>query len=100
MRLRFFDRYLKRKDTWSDQPTVQYWRMGTGDGRRVDDDRPFYGGEWAHADEWPLPETECTRYYTHGDGTLAREKSAVEDVYRRFDPSIRHGTNRPSVRVY
>jgi uncharacterized protein len=89
LRLRFFDHYLKGDDTWSDQPRVQYWRMGTGDGRRVNDDRLFHGGGWANANEWPLPETEFTKYYAHPDGTLRPEKPTVKDAATSytFDPT-------------
>ncbi len=83
-RLRFFDHYLKGLDTW-DVPTVQYFRMGTGDGHRTGDDRVFHGGEWAAADEWPLPTTEFTRYYVHGDGGLTPEPPRVDDSTTSYD---------------
>ena len=70
-RLDFFDHYLKGKDTWSDQPTVEYFGMGTGSDRRTNRDRLFHGGDWQQADEWPPADTEFRTYYAHGDGTLS-----------------------------
>ena len=89
LRLRFFDHYLKGEDTWSDQPTVQYWRMGTGDGRRTGEGRVFHGGEWTTADDWPLPGTEFTKYYAHADGTLSTDEPAAAEssTTYRFDPT-------------
>ncbi|SFS91182.1 hypothetical protein SAMN04488556_3297 [Halostagnicola kamekurae] len=86
-RLRFFDHYLKGEDTWSDQPTVQYFEMGTGDGSRSGD-RLFHGGEWRSGSAWPLPDTEFETYYVHGDGTLSTEKPTVENssTTYEFDP--------------
>ena len=87
-RLRFFDHYLKGEDTWSDQPTVQYFRMGTGDATRRRDGRLFHGGEWDEAEEWPLPGTTFETYYAHGDGTLSTEEPTVEAdaTTYTFDP--------------
>jgi putative CocE/NonD family hydrolase len=76
-RLRFFDHYLKGKGTWADQPTVQYWCMGTGDGHRVDDHRLFHGGEWRSADDWPPADIQPTRYYAHANGSLSTEKPSA-----------------------
>jgi putative CocE/NonD family hydrolase len=86
-RLRFFDRFLKGRDTWDDAP-VQYVRLGTGSGGRTARGRLDHGGEWAEASSWPLPDTEFTRYYAHADGTLstsAPEASSSSTTYD-FDP--------------
>ncbi len=87
-RLRFFDHYLKEEDTWSDQPTVEYFQMGTGDGSRSRDGRLFHGGEWRSGEEWPLPDTEFESYYVHADGRLSTEKPTVDDASTTytFDP--------------
>ena len=89
LRLRFFDHYLKGRETWSDWPTVRYWRMGTGDGHRTGADRLFHGGEWRSSRRWPLPDTEFTKFYAHLDGSLAPEKPTVEEASTtyRFDPT-------------
>ena len=88
LRLRFFDHYLKGEGTWDDQPPVEYFRMGTGDGSRVAGDRLLHGGEWHSADEWPLPNTEVTTYYAHGDGTLRpdRPETDASSTSYKFDP--------------
>lgn len=86
-RRRFFDHYLKGRDTW-DEPRVQYFRMGTGSGAAVGGDRIDHGGEWAAAADWPLPETEFTAFYTHGDGSLTTEPPTASASVSRyeFDP--------------
>ncbi|WP_248905058.1 CocE/NonD family hydrolase [Halocatena marina] len=87
-RLRFFDHYLKGKGTWSDQPTVQYFRMGTGDGRQTGNNQLFHGGEWDAADEWPPSDVEYTTYYAHHDGTLSTDKPSESGgtTSYEFDP--------------
>jgi putative CocE/NonD family hydrolase len=87
-RLRFFDHYLKDKDTWNDQPTVQYFRMGTGDGHRTSEDRLFHGGEWTDDDKWPPGSVEHATYYTHEDGTLSTAEPGEEGgaTSYEFDP--------------
>ena len=88
-RLRFFDHYLKGEDTWGDQPTVQYFQMGTGDGSQTRDGRLFHSGEWRSGEEWPLPDTEFTTYYIHEDGRLSTDEPTAEDAATsyEFDPS-------------
>ncbi|MFC4405545.1 CocE/NonD family hydrolase [Haloarchaeobius iranensis] len=87
-RKRFFDHYLRGEDAWSDQPRVEYFLMGTGDGHRTDDGQLFHGGEWRSADEWPPAGTEMTRFYAHGDGTLSTDPPTATDsaTTYEFDP--------------
>jgi putative CocE/NonD family hydrolase len=89
LRLRFFDHYLKGEGTWADQATVQYWRMGTGDGHRTGAGRLFHGGAWDTADEWPPSDVEPRTYYAHADGSLRPEKPASANAATtyRFDPT-------------
>ena len=86
-RLRFFDHYLKGKDTW-DEPPVTYFRMGTGDGHRARGGRLFHGGEWDSDGDWPLPDTAFTTYYAHGDGRLSTDEptEAESSTTYDFDP--------------
>jgi putative CocE/NonD family hydrolase len=87
-RLHFFDQYLKGEDSWSDQPTVQYFRMGTGNGYQSREGRLFHGGEWAEADEWPLKDTRYTKYFARANGTLSTEKPDADEssTSYEFDP--------------
>lgn len=87
-RLRFFDHYLKGKETWVDQPKVQYFRMGTGDGRRARDGRLFHGGEWTGSEKWPPSDVEHTKYYAHADGTLSTDEPGADGgaTGYEFDP--------------
>jgi len=84
-----FDHYLKGEDTWGDQPTVQYFQMGTGDGSQTRDGRLRHSGEWRSGEEWPLPDTEFTTYYIHEDGRLSTDEPTAEDAATsyEFDPS-------------
>ncbi|WP_306060020.1 CocE/NonD family hydrolase [Natronococcus wangiae] len=83
--LRFFDHYLKGKETWSDQPRVQYFRMGTGDGSRTTRDRLAHGGEWAAADEWPIPDASFEKYFVHEDCTLSLDRPSVRNSSSSYD---------------
>jgi len=70
--LRWFDRFLKGRDTGVDgDPAVRLFVMGTGDGHKDSNGRMFHGGYWRTSSTWPLPETTFTSYYFHGDGTLS-----------------------------
>ncbi|WP_435346727.1 CocE/NonD family hydrolase [Haloarchaeobius sp. HRN-SO-5] len=87
-RLRFFDHYLRGEDTWDDQPPVEYFLMGTGDGHMTDEGNLFHGGEWRQADQWPPAGTTTTRFYAHGDGTLSTDEPTATDsaTTYEFDP--------------
>jgi len=86
-RLHFFDHYLKGMDSW-DEPTVQFFRMGTSDGHRTDADQLFHGGSWETAEAWPPADTEYVTYYAHGDGSLSTEAPEAGDstTTYEFDP--------------
>lgn len=87
--LRWFDRFLKGKDTGADrEPPVKVFVMGTGDGRRDANGRLVHGGYWRTATTWPLPGTRFTEYYLHGDGALstARPAAGVSPTTYTFDP--------------
>lgn len=87
-RLQFFDHYLKGRESWTDQPTVQYFLMGTGDGSRTSADRLFHGGKWQTGEDWPLSETEYITYYAREDGGLSTtEPTETESsTTYEFDP--------------
>lgn len=56
--IRWYDHWLKGIDTGiMSEPPVRYWLMGSN--------------EWRTADDWPLPETEWTRFYLGGWETLS-----------------------------
>jgi len=63
--------------------------MGTGDGSQTRDGRLRHSGEWRSGEEWPLPDTEFTTYYIHGDGRLSTDEPTAEDAATsyEFDPS-------------
>jgi putative CocE/NonD family hydrolase len=47
--------------------------MGGGSGRRDTAGRLDHGGRWRIAADWPLPQTQWTKFYLHSDRNLGRE---------------------------
>jgi len=71
--LRWYDYWLKGINTGiMDEPAVKYWVMGDN--------------EWYYADDWPVPETEWTKYYLHSWERLRTEP---------FTPSSRVAYDEP-----
>ena len=92
VRLTWFDHYLKGLNSEAaDWPPVRIFTMGTGDGRRNDEDRVSRGGYWRNEADWPLPGTRLTPYYLHGDGSLSPDApeggAAAPATTFTFDPS-------------
>ncbi|WP_423747459.1 CocE/NonD family hydrolase (plasmid) [Haladaptatus sp. SPP-AMP-3] len=103
-RLRFFEHYLKGRDTWH-EPPVRYFRMGTGDGTRCAGDRLLHGGEWATAEEWPLPDARPTKFFAQPDGSLTRTEPTVRSAQTTYsfnprDPVPTIGGNCSSYVTY
>ena len=88
-RLAWFDRWLKDPHAPAgDDPTVRYFRMGGGSGRRTAAGRLDHGGGWRTATDWPLPDAERRPYYLHADATLRTERPAREGALAfDFDPA-------------
>jgi putative CocE/NonD family hydrolase len=61
--IRWYDHWLKGQDTGiMDEPPVRYWLMGAN--------------EWRTGTDWPLPETQWTKYY------LSHWETAVDGADR------------------
>jgi len=75
--LKWNDHWLKgmKTDIMEESP-VKYWVMGAN--------------EWRHADDWPLPETEWTKFYLHGWEQLKTQSVA---------PSSNEGYEEPDAFV-
>src|SRR5207248_4758450 len=74
LRRRWFDRWLRGVDNGVErEPAVRVFVMGGGSGRRNAAGRLEHGGFWRSAAEWPLPQTEWTRFYLRADCSLAVE---------------------------
>lgn len=104
-RLRFFDHYLRGKDTWSEQPSVEYFLMGTGDGHRTEEGLLYHGGEWKSAQSWPPDEVELTPFYCQADGSLTRHEPTASESSTTFtfdpaDPVPTIGGNTSSYLTY
>ena len=90
-RLQWFDHYLKGLHTpvagWS---PVTVFTMDPGDRQDRDDGgRLAHGGRWRGEPDWPLPGTEFTPYYIHGDGSLSPDQpgdGAPGPTSYTFDP--------------
>ncbi len=73
LRRRWFDRWLRDVANHAgDDPAVRVFVMGGGSGRRNSAGRLDHGGRWRTAADWPLPETQWTKFYLHSDRTLGR----------------------------
>ena len=90
LRLSWFDHYLKGLNSEvADWTPVRIFTMGSGDGRRNDEGRVHQGGWWRSEPDWPLPGTQYTPYYIHGDGTLSPDSpdgDETEPSSFTFDP--------------
>ncbi len=71
LRRQWLDRWLKdAPDETEDMPRVQVFVMGGGSGRRNKTGRMDHGGAWRTGTDWPLPETQFTKYFLYADGSL------------------------------
>lgn len=71
--MRWFDHWLKGKDTGIlEEPRVKYWLQGVN--------------EWRFADDWPLPETQWTKFYLQGWERLRDEPFAPSSRDSYEDP--------------
>jgi uncharacterized protein len=74
LRRRWFDRWVKGVANGAEtEPAVRVFVMGGGSGRRNAAGRLDQGGRWRTAGDWPLPQTEWTKFYLHSDRSLGRE---------------------------
>jgi uncharacterized protein len=73
--LRWYDHWLKGIDTGiMDEPPVKYWVMGEN--------------AWRHGEDWPLPETEWTRFYLASWERLRTEPFAPGSRDAGRDPDV------------
>ncbi|MCX8212994.1 MAG: CocE/NonD family hydrolase [SAR202 cluster bacterium] len=101
LKLAWFDEHLKGLDTevaeWS---PVRIFTMGASDGKPGIPGSPKVGGDylghlnhggyWRSEPDWPLPETNLTPYYLHGDGSLSPQNPGSgtdETTEFTYDPS-------------
>ena len=69
--LRLFDHWLKDVDNGvPNDPPVEVFVMGGGDGHKTSEGRIFHGGHWHESDQWPVRGTVGTNFYFHADGSL------------------------------
>ena len=80
--LRWYDHWLKGIDTGiMKEPPVKVWVMGAN--------------QWRYGEDWPLPETQWTRYYLHSWERLrtdpfisgSREAYADPDAFAQMPPT-------------
>jgi putative CocE/NonD family hydrolase len=74
LRRRWFDQWLKglANGVEAELP-VRVFVMGGGSGRRNSAGRLDHGGRWRMAADWPLPETQRTKFYLHSNRRLGRD---------------------------
>lgn len=86
---RWFRHWLKGQDSGvMRDPPVRMFVMGTGDGHRTSEGKPFHGGYWRDEQEYPLARARATRMYLHPGGALKREPPSgrAEPSRYTFDP--------------
>jgi uncharacterized protein len=89
LRRRWFDRWLKGVGNGVEaEPPVRIFVMGGGSGRRNAAGRLDHGGRWRTAADWPLPQTQWTRFYLHSDRSLRQEppSSGAVPLHYLSDP--------------
>ena len=75
--LRWYDYWLKGIDTGVvDEPPVKYWVMGAN--------------SWRYGDDWPLPETQWTKFYLHSWERLQEQpfKPSSREAYAEPDAFV------------
>ena len=89
LRLTFFDHWINGQSTAiMDEPPVNIFVMGGGDGKKNAQGRMNHGGCWRYEAEWPLARTEYEKYYLHTGGilnTLHPIDDETPDSYQ-YDP--------------
>ncbi len=89
LRRNWFDRWLKGVENGVESdPPVRVFVMGGGSGRRNAEGRLEHGGTWRASADWPLPQTQFTPFYLHGDRSLgpAMPEVGAPPLGYRFDP--------------
>lgn len=70
--IKWYDYWLKGKDTGiMDEPPVKYWVMGAN--------------KWRTGADWPLPETQWTKYYLGSWESLTTEKPVSAEMSQAVD---------------
>jgi len=90
--LRWADQWLKELDAGvPNDPPVQIFVMGSGDGRRTAAGRLYHGGFWRSESSWPLERTTRRQYYFQANGDLvAQAPAGPEDSSLTFEFDFRH----------
>lgn len=71
LQLKWFEYSLKGiQDPVATEPRVKVFVMGGGDGTRTADGHLNHGGQWRYADDWPIPETQYTKFFLGSGGRL------------------------------
>lgn len=87
-RLRWFDHWLRGRDTGLEsEAPIEYFVMGGGDGRRQRG-RLRHGGEWRETPIWPPRGATSHRLYLHEEGRLHPSPPRADDssTTYTFDP--------------
>ena len=89
LRLSFFDHWLKGDHNgWDREPTVRYFAMGGGSGRRNPDGRLDHGGQWHSAEQWPPSPSPAVPFFLREGGGLSTSAPGSPGSSSRylFDP--------------
>ncbi len=85
MRLKWFDRWLKKLDNGADHGApVLIFVMGGGTGKKNRDGRLDHGGKWRAERTWPLPHALPAKFFLHEGGALANEMPVDDAAFREY----------------
>ena len=70
-RLKWFDRWLKGIENKIElEPSVQIFRMGGGDGRKINETNIYHGGIWKTGNSWPPSDVKERILFLNPDSNL------------------------------
>ena len=86
-RLDWFSRHLCAETPEQDgRREVSVFIMGGGSGKRDDAGRLQHGGQWHHAQDWPLPGSRREQWYLQADMGLRPQAAAAAAHILQSDP--------------
>jgi putative CocE/NonD family hydrolase len=85
MRLKWFDRWLKKLDNGAEYGApVLIFVMGGGTGKKNRDGRLDHGGKWRAERTWPLPHAIPTKFFLRQGGKLGNETPVDDLAFREY----------------
>jgi uncharacterized protein len=91
LRLRWFDRWLRDMPNGvEDDPPIQLFVMGGGNGHRTKLGKLFHGGKWRAETSWPLARASEHVLFMRADGRLSTDPPRTGESSRSFTYEPNH----------